>query len=53
MKTYSAQVIQKKWRNIYTTRNFNQYKSQILNVFNKHTDEVNNMFIKCLKIYQK
>lgn len=53
MKTYSAQVIQKKWRGIYTIKNFNNYKSNILNMFNKHTDEVNNMFIKCLKIYHK
>ena len=53
INSLSVQIIQKKWRNIYTTRNFNQYKSQILNVFNKHNDEVNNMFIKCLKIYHK
>lgn len=53
IQTISAQRIQKKWRSLYTIRNFNQYKNQILNSFNKHNDEVNNMFIKCLKIYHK
>lgn len=53
IKSYSVQIIQKKWRSMYTVKNFNNYKIEILNAFNKHTDDVNDMFIKCLKIYQK
>jgi len=44
-------LIQKIWRGISTRVNFNNYNNLIINSFNKHNEKVNDMFIKCLKIY--
>jgi len=50
---HAATIIQKAYKKKLETKNINNYLHIIINTINKNNDKLNDMFIKCLKIYKK